>query len=229
MFYAAVEMRDDPSLVTKPLAVGGNSMICTANYIARKYGVRSAMPGFIGRKLCPQLVFVPPNFKKYEYVGNQIRQIIAEYDANYESHSLDEVYFDLTAYVQSKLTSTANTTASSSSTLPSACDGSASTSIADRRRVAAETLNEIRMRITHDTGGLTCSAGLANNCRLAKICADINKPNGQYELPPTREAVLSFLDTLPTRKVGGVGKVTEKILADLGKFVCIFYNFIQSF
>ena len=217
MFYAAVEIRDNPILATKPMAVGTSSMICTTNYIARKYGVRSAMPGFIGIKLCPELVFVAPNFSKYEIVGNQIRRIISEYDANYESHSLDEVYFDLSLYVNTKLS--ASTFPSSSTTVSSRSDARVSNtihSITDRRRLAAEVLNEIRARITHETGGLTCSAGLANNFLLAKICADINKPNGQYELPPTREFVLSFLDTLPTRKVGGVGKVTEKILADLG-------------
>lgn len=62
MFYAAVEIRDDPSLADKPVAVGGEMMISTANYIARKYGVRSAMPGFIAKKLCPHLVFVDCNF-----------------------------------------------------------------------------------------------------------------------------------------------------------------------
>lgn len=62
MFYAAVEIRDDPSLADVPMAVGNDSMISTANYIARKYGVRSAMPGFIARKLCPNLVFKDHNF-----------------------------------------------------------------------------------------------------------------------------------------------------------------------
>lgn len=58
MFYAAVEIRDQPELADKPIAVGSLSMISTANYVARKYGVRSAMPGFIGKKLCPELIFV---------------------------------------------------------------------------------------------------------------------------------------------------------------------------
>jgi DNA polymerase kappa len=53
MFYAAVELRDRPDLVDKPVAIGSKSMISTANYVARKFGVRSAMPGFIGLKLCP--------------------------------------------------------------------------------------------------------------------------------------------------------------------------------
>lgn len=53
MFYAAVEIRDSPELANVPLAIGNESMISTANYVARKYGVRSAMPGFIAKKLCP--------------------------------------------------------------------------------------------------------------------------------------------------------------------------------
>jgi DNA polymerase kappa len=53
MFYAAVEIRDNPSLADKAVAIGNDSMISTANYVARKYGVRSAMPGFIAKKLCP--------------------------------------------------------------------------------------------------------------------------------------------------------------------------------
>lgn len=66
MFYAAVEIRDNPKLATVPLAIGSDSMISTANYEARKYGVRSAMPGFIARKLCPSLVFIPCNYEKYK-------------------------------------------------------------------------------------------------------------------------------------------------------------------
>ena len=76
MFYAAVEIRDAPHLSSLPVAVGGNSMICTTNYHARKFGVRAAMPGFIGRKLCPGLVFVEPNFDKYTKVAEQIREVV---------------------------------------------------------------------------------------------------------------------------------------------------------
>ena len=66
MFYVACEIRDNPSLEGKPVAVGGLSMIATANYIARKFGVRSAMPGFIAKKLCPDLLLIQGNYKKYE-------------------------------------------------------------------------------------------------------------------------------------------------------------------
>ena len=65
-FFAAVEARDNPDLKNRPFAVGGEGMICTANYVARKFGVRSAMPGFIGKQLCKELVFVKPDFSKYK-------------------------------------------------------------------------------------------------------------------------------------------------------------------
>ena len=71
----------------------------TSNYHARRYGVRAAMPGFIGKKLCPQLVIVPTHFDKYRAVSHQVRQILAEYDPNYCPMSLDEAYFDLTDYL----------------------------------------------------------------------------------------------------------------------------------
>jgi len=62
MFYAACEIKDRPELADKPVAVGGMSMISTANYVARKFGVRSAMPGFIAKRLCPDLIFLPHDF-----------------------------------------------------------------------------------------------------------------------------------------------------------------------
>ncbi|KAE9412168.1 hypothetical protein Angca_010193, partial [Angiostrongylus cantonensis] len=64
-YFAAVEMRDVPRLRTVPMAVGSSAMLSTSNYLARRYGVRAAMPGFIAKKLCPQLEVVPGNFGKY--------------------------------------------------------------------------------------------------------------------------------------------------------------------
>eukprot|EP01036_Dinobryon_divergens_P030258 gene30258-39476_t len=223
MFFAAVEIRDQPDLKDLPVAVGGEMMISTANYVARKYGVRSAMPGFIAKKLCPQLVFVSCNFDKYEVVSNQIKAIIGEYDPNFHSHSLDEVYFDLSSAAIRRTQQSEPEAASASCTLGKRIhstleleDIDVPNSIASLRRHAWSILEEIRRRISHITGGLTCSAGMANNFFLAKICADKNKPDGQFEIPPSRSAVLEFIESLPTRKVGGIGKVNEKILEKLG-------------
>eukprot|EP00624_Nannochloropsis_granulata_P005139 evm.model.NODE_36344_length_18804_cov_16.103861.5 len=98
-FFTSVEERDDSSLKTVPFAVGGG-VICTANYEARKYGVRSAMPEFIARKLCPQLLVRPTRFETYSHVAEQTRMIFKEYDPHFRAGSLDEAYLDLTACVQ---------------------------------------------------------------------------------------------------------------------------------
>ncbi|KAK3242023.1 hypothetical protein CYMTET_48263 [Cymbomonas tetramitiformis] len=96
-FYAAVETLDDPSLASKPMAVGGMGMISTANYVARTFGVRSAMPGFIARKLCPELLFVKPDFEKYTKASHVTRGVFAIYDPKFMAGSLDEAYLDVTA------------------------------------------------------------------------------------------------------------------------------------
>lgn len=101
-YYAAVEMRDNPSLRNVPMAVGGNSMLSTSNYPARRYGVRAAMPGFIARKLCPELIIVPCNFNKYTSIAKEIRKIFAEYDPNFSPMSLDEAYLNITNCVSSR-------------------------------------------------------------------------------------------------------------------------------
>ena len=102
MFFAAVEIRDNPSLKDIPMAVGSMSMISTSNYIARKYGVRSAMPGFIAMKLCPQLKLVEHHYYKYKEESIKIMTILEEYDNNIESMGLDEAYIDLTDYCKIK-------------------------------------------------------------------------------------------------------------------------------
>ena len=101
MYYAAVEIRDNPSLADKPIAIGSEQMISTANYIARKFGVRSAMPGFIGKKLCPELIFIPCNFQKYKDTSKIFKAILGEYDPEYESMGLDEANLDVTEYLNS--------------------------------------------------------------------------------------------------------------------------------
>ncbi|MEI7790697.1 MAG: DNA polymerase IV [Alphaproteobacteria bacterium] len=96
-FYAAIEKRDDPSLKDKPLIVGGETrgVVSTACYIARKYGVRSAMPMFQARKLCPQAVMVKPRHAHYSAVARQIRGLMEALTPLVEPLSLDEAYLDL--------------------------------------------------------------------------------------------------------------------------------------
>lgn len=97
-FYAAVEMREHPELAGRPIAVGGASgrgVLTTCNYPAREFGVRSAMPVFQARKLCPQLVILPVRFELYRAVSKQIREIYARYTELIEPLSLDEAYLDV--------------------------------------------------------------------------------------------------------------------------------------
>ncbi|KAG2446814.1 hypothetical protein HYH02_008374 [Chlamydomonas schloesseri] len=190
-FYAAVHGREQPELKRLPVAVGGMGMISTANYVARRFGVRSAMPGFIGKRLCPKLVFVKPDFAKYTAAAAVVRGAFRQLDPDFESGGLDEAYLDVTDYC------------------------------ARTGRSGEEAAAELRRLVQEASGGLTCSVGVAANKMLAKICSDINKPDGQYVLPASRGAIMSFLDTLPVRKIPCIGKVTEQVLQGvLGVSTC---------
>ncbi len=100
-FYASVEIRDRPELASRPVAVGGparsRGVISAANYVARRYGVRSAMPTVTARKLCPQLVLLPGRMARYVEVSAQIRAIFHRYTPLVEPLSLDEAFLDVTA------------------------------------------------------------------------------------------------------------------------------------
>lgn len=186
-FFAAVEERANPALKDIPFAVGGIGMISTANYIARRYGVRSAMPGFIAVELCKRqgvkLHFVSSSFDLYTAASKEVRVCFEEFDPNYHMGSLDEAYLDITDHCQRT------------------------------GKTPAVVATELRATVRERTG-LTCSCGVSAVRFVAKIAADERKPDGQFVLPPTREAVLGYLRDLPCRKVGGVGKVTERMLAE---------------
>jgi len=98
-FYASVEQLDNPELKGKPLAVGGNEIrgvVSAASYEARQFGVKSAMAGSLAKKLCPNLIFVRPNFERYHEISKQIRKIFLDYTDLVEPLSLDEAYLDVT-------------------------------------------------------------------------------------------------------------------------------------
>ncbi|MFN3238010.1 MAG: DNA polymerase IV [Pseudomonadales bacterium] len=189
-FYAAVEMRDDPSLRGIPLAVGGASdrrgVISTCNYEARAFGVHSAMATATALRLCPDLKVIPGRMAHYQAVSKQIREIFSRYTEIIEPLSLDEAYLDV-----------------------SDCElfqGSATLIAQDIRRAIKQEL------------GLTASAGIAPNKFLAKVCSDENKPDGQRVLAPSD--VDEFVRQLPLRKIPGVGKVTQGKLAKAGLETC---------
>ena len=189
-FYAAVEMRDDPALRGKPIAVGGRAeergVIATCNYEARALGVRSAMSTARAFRLCPQLVLLPPDFRRYREASRQILGIYRDYTQLVEPLSLDEAYLDVSGI--------------------DLCQGSAT-------RMA----EEIRARIRAEVG-ITASAGIAPNKFLAKVASDWNKPDGQFVIRP--QDVDAFVAALPVGKVFGVGKVTASRLQKRGVQTC---------
>ena len=98
-FYASVEQRDDPALRGKPVVVawrGARSVVCAASYEARPYGVRSAMPAVRAERVCPDAIFVPPDFVRYKAVSRQVRGIFERHTDLIEPLSLDEAYLDIT-------------------------------------------------------------------------------------------------------------------------------------
>jgi DNA polymerase-4 len=189
-FYASVEMRDDPQLRGRPLAVGGRAdqrgVIATCNYEARRFGIHSAMATAQAVKLCPELLIIPPNMEKYRIASRQIMDIYRDYTELVEPLSLDEAYLDVTESPH--------------------CKGSA-TLIAQ----------EIRRRI-QETVGITASAGVAPNKFVAKIASDWNKPDGLFLVRPGE--VDAFVAALPVKKLYGVGKVTAAKLNRLGADTC---------
>lgn len=187
-FYAAVEELDRPELKTVPFAVG-KGVLTTCNYLARQFGCRSGMAGFVADKLCPELLHVPLNFEKYTAKAKEVRKVLAEYDPRFESSSIDEAYLNVTQYCT------------------------------DHNLSPEDAVSQMRAQVFEETK-ITVSAGIAANAKLAKICSNKNKPNGQYRLPSDRTTILNFMRDLPTRKVNGVGRVLERELDAVGIKTC---------
>jgi DNA polymerase-4 len=98
-FYASVEQRDDPALRGRPVVVawaGKRSVVCAASYEARRFGIRSAMPALSAERLCPEAVFIPPDFTRYKAVSQAVRSIFERHTDAIEPLSLDEAYLDVT-------------------------------------------------------------------------------------------------------------------------------------
>lgn len=189
-FYAAVEMRDDPSLRHRPVAVGGDpgkrGVISTCNYEARQYGVRSAMASAYARRLCPQLIILPHRIAYYREASRQIMGILQQYSDTIEPLSLDEAFLDVTVQPHYQ--------------------GSAT-------RMAEAIRKQVKSQV-----GITVSAGVAPNKFLAKIASDWNKPDGLFVIRP--QDVSAFVPQLPVEKLHGVGKVTAERLHRLGIHTC---------
>lgn len=189
-FYAAIEMRDNPNLRNRPIAVGGRAdsrgVLSTCNYEARTYGIRSAMPSAQALKLCPDLLIVPHRMDVYKEAAIAMRAIFQEYTEQIEPLSLDEAYLDVSSSEK-------------------------------HHNSATLMAQDIRQRIFADIG-ITVSAGVANSKFLAKVASDWRKPDGLFVIHPND--IEHFVEALPVNKIHGVGKVTEAKMKRLGITHC---------
>jgi nucleotidyltransferase/DNA polymerase involved in DNA repair len=185
-FYAAVEQRDRPELLGKPVVVGadprggrGRGVVSTASYEARRFGVHSALPISRAFELCPLAVFLPVDMEKYEAVSQEVMGLLREVTDRVEPLSIDEAFLDVTG---SRLL------------------------FGDGETIARRLKAAIREKTR-----LTASVGVATNKLVAKIASEMRKPDGLVVVPPGGEA--GFLAPLPVRRLWGVGpKLEEKLL-----------------
>ena len=185
-FFVSVEELFDPSLIGKPVVVGGRAtqrgVVSAASYAARKFGVHSAMPLRRAAQLCPHAIFLDGHPTRYRDMSRKVFAVLNRFSPKVEMASIDEAYLDLTG----------------------------------TRRLLGPPLNaarELHDTMKRDTG-LNCSIGIATSRLLAKVASDQAKPNGMLWIPPGAEA--GFLAPLDVRKIPGVGKKTEAHLANYG-------------
>ncbi|MCK9578188.1 DNA polymerase IV [bacterium] len=193
-FFASLEERATPSFKGKPIVVGsdpkegkGRGVVSTANYKAREYGIRSALPISKAWQLSEkakkegkeEVIFLPSNFDLYERSSEKILSIVKKYSSKVEQGSIDEFYFDLS----------------------------------DNNLKKAENIcKKIKQEIKTEEK-ITCSIGLGPNKLIAKIAAGKNKPDGFLIIK--EEEIEDFLNPLPIRTIPGIGNKTAQILYDL--------------
>jgi DNA polymerase-4 len=185
-FYASVEIRDDPTLVGKPVAVGGapdqRGVVAAASYEARKYGIHSAMPMARAVRLCPDLVRLPGDPAKYAEVSRRVFEILETFSPLVETISLDEGFLDVTGE-----------------------EGHFGPPDVLGRRIKDTIREAVR---------LTASVGIAPSKFAAKLASEHGKPDGLVVIEP--DGLLAFLHPLPIERLWGVGAKTAPRMHALG-------------
>jgi DNA polymerase IV (DinB-like DNA polymerase) len=200
-FFAQIEERENPQFKGKPVVVGadpkggkGRGVVSTANYEARKYGIKSGMPISKAYQLCPNAIFLPVNIGFYQKVSEEIMEIVKKYSKKYEIVSLDEAYLDLTEY---------------SNILQNIRMFGEQIGIEKSYERAEKLAKKLKKEI-FEKEKLTCTVGIGPNKTVAKLAAEKAKPNGLKVVKP--DEVEKFLDPLDVDDLPGIGpKTTEKL------------------
>lgn len=194
-FFVSVERRMNPSLIGKPVVVGGlpgqRGVVTSASYEVRKFGVRSGMPLKRAVELAPHAVYLPTRHGIYEEYAERVRQIATSYTPVSQIASIDELFLDFSGCERLYFAA-----------------GDANPDFTIERVVRAIT-GEIQKKV-----GLPASAGIATSRTVAKVASGAAKPHGVLMVPAGAEA--SFLGPLPVRKFPGIGPVAEEKLKSLG-------------
>ena len=225
MFYCAVAQKLNPLLRTKPFVVG-LSVVASANYLARKFGIRSGMPVFVAKKLAEtvgncSLTVISENWKEQHKTASAVKEIVLQYSTEYFSLGEDEYSFEISKFLAQKLTindldfsEKRLSVIEGSFRTPLTCGLSAKNENYKKLRILIENLvADIRNAVFTITG-LTASVGVSHNKFLAKIAADLNKPDSFCVLLAEEE--LERLKSLAIRKIPGIGAATEAKLLAIG-------------
>jgi DNA repair protein REV1 len=227
-FFATASSLGRPEFAGLPLAVGhsaseqGSGEISSANYLARKSGVRAGMAVGDARRLCPRLVVVPYEFERYEDLSERFYRCLLRRSAVVEPLSVDEAFVDVTALASAerakrrrrererrKQEEDAGTAAAAE---PDGNDNDNPDAPDDGVNALAA---ELRADIERATGGCTASVGIGPNKLLARLATRAAKPQGQRRLLPGTQA-LAFLAALPASSLPGVGWSLTRRLSDMG-------------
>jgi DNA polymerase-4 len=209
-FYAAVEELENPELRTKPLVVGGDprgrGVVATANYVARAFGIHSAMSAAEAVRRCPHAVFVRPRYSLYREYSRHVWSTVRGIVPTVEQTGLDEGYLDLEAAI-------AGGRAAGERPEDRAASGGPRDEVA-RDFLEARVVAEAVQTAVRAATSLTCSLGVAPCKVVAKVASDRRKPGGLVVVVPGQER--SFLAPLDVRKLPGVGPKAEERLRAAG-------------
>jgi DNA polymerase-4 len=188
-FFASVEQQVNPDLKGKPIAVTGageRTVITTSSYEAREYGVKTGMTPHEAKKLCPNIIFVVGNNRRYAEICGKLETICERFTPDRETYSIDEIFLDITG--------------------------------SHHLFGGPEELARTIKKTVKEELGINCTIGMGPNILIAKLASDLAKPDGLRWIHT--EMVPSVLQSLPVKKLWGIGPHTEEKLKTMGIKTC---------